>query len=75
MGTIVDRSKEHLGTSDTAIIAMRRKLRKAAAELQQGIEPVAARNGDAYRVRSCGVFLAKDIPFDEGARELVRATA
>jgi hypothetical protein len=73
MGRIVDRSREHLGTSDTAIIAMRRKLRKAAADLQQGIEPSAAHNGDAYRVRSGGLMLPRDVPFDEGSRELVAA--
>jgi hypothetical protein len=75
MGAIVDRSKEHLGTSDTAIIAMRRKLRKAAQELEQGIAPLAATKGDAYRVRSAGIVLPKDVPFDDGARELVQALA
>jgi phthalate 4,5-dioxygenase oxygenase subunit len=38
-GPIVDRSREHLGTSDVAVIGMRRRMLAAARELQQGIEP------------------------------------
>jgi phthalate 4,5-dioxygenase oxygenase subunit len=67
---IIDRTKEHLGTSDTAIIAMRRMLLQAAAEFQrEGKRPAAARAGAAYRVRSCGALLSREVPFDEGARE------
>jgi phthalate 4,5-dioxygenase len=42
MGEIYDRNHEHLGTSDRAIIMMRRKLIKAAKDLVQGIEPPTA---------------------------------
>jgi nitrite reductase/ring-hydroxylating ferredoxin subunit len=73
MGPIVDRSKEHLGTSDTAIIAMRRKLIRAARDLEAGIEPVAAANPAAYGVRSCGAVLHRDVPFDQGARDRILA--
>ena len=38
-GPIVDRSREHLGASDVAVIGMRRRMLAAARELQQGIEP------------------------------------
>jgi hypothetical protein len=41
MGTIYDRTAEHLGTSDKAIIRMRRLLIEAAKELARGIEPPA----------------------------------
>jgi hypothetical protein len=41
MGDIYDRTKEHLGTSDRAIITMRRMLIKAARDLANGIEPGA----------------------------------
>ena len=52
MGYICDRTREHLGTSDLAIIACRRRLIKAARDLaEHGIEPYAAAHGDAYRVR------------------------
>jgi hypothetical protein len=39
MGPIVDRSQEHLGASDKAIIAMRRMLLQAARSVGQGIDP------------------------------------
>jgi phthalate 4,5-dioxygenase oxygenase subunit len=42
MGTIYDRGSEHLGTTDGAIIRMRRQLIKAAKDLAQGIEPATA---------------------------------
>ncbi len=39
MGPIYDRSKEHLGVSDTAVIAMRKFLIHAVKTLQEGKEP------------------------------------
>jgi phthalate 4,5-dioxygenase len=39
MGTIVDRTKEHLGASDSYIIQVRRFLLKALKDLQAGREP------------------------------------
>lgn len=39
MGEIYDRSHEHLGTTDGAIIMMRRQLIRAAKNLAKGIEP------------------------------------
>jgi phthalate 4,5-dioxygenase len=39
MGTIVDRTKEHLGVSDSYIIQVRRFLLKALKDLQAGREP------------------------------------
>ncbi len=51
MGYICDRTEEHLGTSDAAVIAARRRLLKVARDLQQGIEPYAASHGSVYRIR------------------------
>jgi hypothetical protein len=42
--------REHLGTSDTAIIFMRRLLMAAAERLQQGIEPELPGRPDRFRV-------------------------
>ena len=39
MGTIYDRTREHLGTSDRAIIAMRRLLSESVRNFQEGITP------------------------------------
>ncbi len=55
MGAIVDRTREHLGTTDAAIIAARRILLKLARELQEGQTPHAASNPDVFRVRSLDV--------------------
>ena len=63
-GPIVDRSLEHLGTSDTAVIRMRRLLLRAARDLQQGIEPKAATNGGLYAVRSHSTVIDEDGDFD-----------
>jgi nitrite reductase/ring-hydroxylating ferredoxin subunit len=51
MGPIYERTREHLGTSDIAIIAARRILLNSARRLSQGIEPPAAANGGLYAVR------------------------
>ncbi len=51
MGSISDRTGEHLGTSDAAIIAARRRLLKMARDLQEGIEPVAPYDGNLYHIR------------------------
>ena len=70
---IVDRTRERLGTSDTAIIAMRRLLLQEIRELAQGHEPFAAQHGDVYWVRSASLLLKRDVEFEEGARDLMKA--
>jgi phenylpropionate dioxygenase-like ring-hydroxylating dioxygenase large terminal subunit len=52
MGGIVDRSQEHLGTTDAAVIAARRRLITMARDLQRGIEPSAALQPEIYNVRA-----------------------
>ena len=73
MGTVVDRTREHLGTSDTAIIAARRRLLQEIRGLADGCEPFAAHNGDTYWVRSASLLLNRNIAFDEGAKDLMKA--
>jgi phthalate 4,5-dioxygenase oxygenase subunit len=41
MGPVYDRSHEHLGQTDAAVIRMRRMLIKAAKDLENGLEPPA----------------------------------
>jgi len=55
MGVICNRTREHLGTSDVAIIAVRRRLLRLIHDLEAGIEPAAASTGRAYSVRSLDV--------------------
>ena len=64
MGPIVDRTRERLGTSDTAIIAMRRTLLDGARALANDTPPVAAAGGDLYNVRSWSAVLT-DTEFTE----------
>ena len=56
MGAIPERWREHLGTTDVAIIACRKILLRLARDLQQGKEPYAASHGDAYRVRPVDIL-------------------
>src|SRR5437763_16048569 len=72
LGAIVDRSKEHLGTSDSAIIAMRRILIKGAKDLMQGIEPHAASHPELTRVRGWSYVLPRreDFANDPEAQKL-----
>ena len=56
-GPISNRPREHLGTTDLAIIAMRRKLLRTLRGLQEGVEPPEAHNAESYRVRSAA-FIA-----------------
>jgi phthalate 4,5-dioxygenase oxygenase subunit len=45
MGPITDRTQEHLGTSDIAIIRMRRRMLEAVRKFQAG-DPLIGRTGD-----------------------------
>ena len=56
MGAVMDRTREHLGTADSAIILFRRQLLRMARQLQQGIEPYSAFHGATYRVRALDVL-------------------
>mgnify|MGYP002639576979 CR=1 FL=1 len=68
MGAIVDRTLEHLGTSDTAIIMMRRQLLAQARAAAEGVEPYAATHGDAYRTRTSEIIVPKDTVLDEATQ-------
>jgi phthalate 4,5-dioxygenase len=51
MGPIADRTVEHLGISDTAIIQLRRLLLRALKDVDQGREPMGLNPG-SYRIRA-----------------------
>jgi phenylpropionate dioxygenase-like ring-hydroxylating dioxygenase large terminal subunit len=59
-GAIVDRAHEHLGTSDKAVIAFRKRLLAAARQLEQGVEPQAPYDPDCYRVRAHSALVPRD---------------
>jgi phthalate 4,5-dioxygenase oxygenase subunit len=73
MGPIFDRTNERLGSADAAIIQMRRRLMKAAADLRDGIEPPGL-NPASFKVRSVSVVLPRDTAsWPEAAAPLMRA--
>jgi hypothetical protein len=59
MGRIVDRSKEHLGPADKAIIQMRRLLRQAVKTVEQGDTP-AGLGPSYYPLRAALEVLPRD---------------
>jgi nitrite reductase/ring-hydroxylating ferredoxin subunit len=64
-GPISDRTTEHLGASDTGVIATRRRLLRQAHALEKGTEPLQAKTPAAYRVRSMAVVADRGIPWQE----------
>ncbi len=59
MGGIYQRTREHLGSTDAAIIRMRRMLVKAAQDLEKGIEPLGLDPAYPYHtVRSAEKIIA-----------------
>ena len=62
MGPVLDRSIEHLGTTDALIIRTRRRLIAAARALEeQGVVPPGVDAPELYRQRSGGVLLPRDV--------------
>ncbi len=60
MGTIYNRSREHLGTTDQFIIRVRRKLIATAKALREhGTVPIGVDNPAAYRQRSGEMILPR----------------
>ena len=57
MGSVMNRAREHLGTTDRAVILMRQQLLRAARALEQGIEPPAL-EGDFARIFGAERILA-----------------
>jgi phenylpropionate dioxygenase-like ring-hydroxylating dioxygenase large terminal subunit len=76
MGTIYDRTSEHLGTSDAMVIRVRRRLMEAARALaESGTLPASVDHPEVYRQRSGGVLLPKGVDWVAATRELRQAYA
>jgi phenylpropionate dioxygenase-like ring-hydroxylating dioxygenase large terminal subunit len=68
---VVDRTREHLGSTDAAIIRVRHHLIEAAKALRQsGTPPPCVDAPEVYRQRSGWVFLPRGVDFWEGTKEL-----
>jgi phthalate 4,5-dioxygenase oxygenase subunit len=76
MGPICDRTEEHLGTSDMAIIAVRKRLITAAKELRDhGMVPAEIADPDCYQTRSDAVILGADESWFEATADRRRVVA
>jgi phthalate 4,5-dioxygenase len=64
MGAIYDRTKERLGSADTAIIQMRRLLLDAARDVAEGRDPVGSQ-GEGSQVRPAQMYLPDDAKWTE----------
>jgi hypothetical protein len=75
-GTIADRSREYLTSSDRAIITWRKRIITAAKALAAGVEPPEPMNASAYNVRSGDFRAPRTQSIEEAAKErLLPATA
>ncbi len=74
MGTIANRTIEHLGQTDSQLIRTRRRLIQAARALaESGTLPPGAHNPEYYRVRSGEIFLPKGADWVKDTEELRKA--
>jgi phenylpropionate dioxygenase-like ring-hydroxylating dioxygenase large terminal subunit len=64
-GFIADRTREHLGPTDAAVIEFRRQILEAARALQAGVQPAAARAAAAYRVRGGSLVAPATLGFTD----------
>ncbi len=61
-GPIMDRTREHLASSDEVIIRIRRTLIRAARALAEGREPVAPWHPEAFNVHTARVIVPDTMP-------------
>jgi hypothetical protein len=74
MGTIYERTAEHLGTSDAMVIRTRRRAINAAKALaNQGVIPPGVDDATIYHQRSGGVILPRSIDWLEATVDLRKA--
>ena len=74
MGPIVDRTHEHLGTTDTMIIQVRRRLIEATRALRdRGVTPPGVDDPEVYRVRTATVIVPKGQPWRDSAADYLKA--
>jgi phthalate 4,5-dioxygenase len=72
MGFIYDRTKEHLGSTDAAVITLRRMLLQAVKDVQEGRDPIGL-TGSADYVRAVETKVPMDVPWTESIRQAALA--
>jgi phenylpropionate dioxygenase-like ring-hydroxylating dioxygenase large terminal subunit len=73
MGAVCDRSQEHLGTSDRAIIVARRMLREAVDDVAEGRRPLGVETDELRLVRPAEAILDGPLPWQEAMKDLLSA--
>ena len=74
MGPMVNRTNEHLGTTDAMVIHVRRLLIEAAKALRdRGETPPGVDDPELYRVRTATVIVPKGQPWRDAAADYLRA--
>jgi phenylpropionate dioxygenase-like ring-hydroxylating dioxygenase large terminal subunit len=74
MGPTMDRTAEHLGSTDAAIIRARRRLLDAARQLRDtGVAPASVDHAALFRVRSASGLLPKDVSWLDATSAWVEA--
>jgi phthalate 4,5-dioxygenase oxygenase subunit len=76
MGPIMDRSAEHLGSTDAGIIRVRRHLLDLARALRErGVTPRGVDTPEVFAIRSASGILPREVPWQEATRDWTRARA
>jgi nitrite reductase/ring-hydroxylating ferredoxin subunit len=73
MGAIADRSLEHLGSSDSAVIRVRRLWLQAIHDVQLGLMPLGVDRPESYRVRATGFVIDKEQDWTTAADDWITA--
>ena len=71
-GIIYDRTKEHLGATDQAIIEFRKMMLQKVRYLLEGEEPIEAQNSEAYFVQSGAEIAPREWKLEEVAEKRFR---
>jgi hypothetical protein len=73
MGPVVDRTHEHLGSTDKAIIQFRRCLLDAARDLEKGMDPPGSDSKTYRAIRPADLTIPRDVRWQEAAKDKLLA--
>jgi phthalate 4,5-dioxygenase len=70
MGPVFDRTQEHLGTSDKAVIFYRRLILRKLQEMEAGKPLPATQPGLDFKQRAASVYMPSSAPWQQAVRWL-----
>lgn len=73
VAAIYDRSREHLGTTDTGVTRVRRMLLDTTRKLGQGVRPPSALKPDCFMLRAVSITIPAGASWEEQGREYMKA--